>query len=67
VPDLKSSHIKSAEYDKESHELSIVFENGKRYRYPGVPEFHYNNLLKAHSVGKYFHARINGTYKGIKV
>jgi hypothetical protein len=67
MPDLNSSHIKSADYDPYRRELLIEFQNGSKYRYPGVPQFHYEGLLKAHSAGKYFHARINRTFHGIKV
>ena len=35
--EIKSSNIKSAEYDTESKELVVEFNNGAKYRYDGVP------------------------------
>ena len=62
MPPLKSSNLKSAEYDAEKRHLIVSFHSGKIYRFQKVPEFHFANLLKAHSAGKYFSSRIRGTF-----
>jgi len=67
MPQLKSSNLASAEYQPESRELTVTFQNGAVYRFQQVPEFHYNNLLKANSAGGYFASRIRGTFDGVKV
>lgn len=64
MPELKSSNLSSADYDPQKRRMTIRFQNGSVYRFDNIPEFHYNNLLKAKSPGRYFHSRINGTFQG---
>lgn len=55
---VHSSAISKIEYDDESKELSVTFTSGGTYDYPGVPESEVMNLIKADSVGRYFHSHI---------
>lgn len=60
---ITSSTIKEAGYDLNSNTLEIVFNDGRRYEYFGVPEAVYLGLLEATSAGKYFHRMIRDRYR----
>jgi hypothetical protein len=53
MPELRSSHIRSAEYSGGT--LKITFHNGKTYAWEGIPERVYTGLLRAKSPGRFFH------------
>lgn len=53
-----SSAINSASYDTQNGTLTIEFSRGARYDYPNVPAEHYQGLIHAPSVGKYFNQHI---------
>lgn len=59
---VSSSHIHSIGYDKESKTLEIKYYTGKTFRYKGVAEPTYNNLMKSESKGKYVHSFIRGNF-----
>ena len=56
------SHMQEVTYDESSKTAFITYRNGYSYRVKGLPKFHYENMLKAHSPGRYFHSRIRGTF-----
>ena len=56
--DVESSAIHSASYDTSNRTLTIEFNRGGKYEYPNVPQEHYQGLVDAPSVGKYFHENI---------
>lgn len=60
---LKSSRIKSAEYNDSTEVLTIEFVKGGRYKYFSVPEHIYNGLIKSNSPGNYFDTAIKLKYK----
>ena len=63
MPVLNSSAIFSAEYDLDSRELYIVFEEGGvEYIYLDVPESLYMDLLNATSAGMFFNRFIKDKY-----
>lgn len=64
---VKSSNIKEVGYDDKTHELFIRFNDDKLYKYPGVPEVFFKELVEAKSVGGYFHAKIKGRFLYSKV
>ena len=60
---VKSSNLKSVSYDKESKDLTIVFNrNNRTYVYHGVPYGIYFGLLNAPSKGTYFFRFIANRY-----
>lgn len=60
---VESSNIVSVGYDESESVLELEFKNGV-YHYPDVPKDVYKGLLKAKSVGKYFHAEIKNNFDG---
>lgn len=61
---LKSSLVKSADYDTASSTLTLEFATGKKYAYTGVPLKTYEELTRAESAGQYFNANIRPTFTG---
>lgn len=62
-----SSAISFVDYAAGSLVLSITFRSGVTWEYFDVTEDVAVELVKAESVGKYFHANIKGRYEGAKV
>lgn len=56
--DLKSSHLKSADYDMETKRLKVVFRNGETYHYDHVPHGTWEGFMKAESPGSFFRIHI---------
>jgi hypothetical protein len=52
--EIKSSNLKSTEYDTETKELVVEFNNGFKYKYEGVPHQTYTRLRLSESQGKFF-------------
>ena len=51
---VTSSSLCSVGYDTESSTLEIEFNNGRLYRYSGVPAEEHQGLMSASSQGTYF-------------
>lgn len=64
---LKSSRIRSAEYNDSTEALTIEFVNGGKYKYFSVPESIYQELIKSQSPGKYFDQNIKPHFSCAKV
>jgi len=64
---VKSTDLKSVGYDEDSRILEVEFNSGGIYKYTGVPQSIYSNLMGAASYGKYFHQFIKDRYPTIKV
>lgn len=62
--ECKSSRIHAHGYDEESKTMALQFKNGDKpggtYHYTGVPKSLYDELVKAESIGKFFHKRVSG-------
>lgn len=58
-----SANIIKAEYDTEHRILAITFKNDVVYDYFDVHQEIIDELLKAESVGKFFHANIKNNYE----
>jgi hypothetical protein len=58
---VKSSHLTSVAWEEGT--LEVEFSNGARYRYDGVPERVYVELVNAASPGKYFQNNVLGTFE----
>jgi hypothetical protein len=65
--EIKSSNIKSSEYDTESKELVVEFNNGAKYKYENVPHQVYTKFRLAESQGKFFTTDIAKQYSYKKV
>lgn len=61
--EIKSSNIRKTEYDTETKQLVVEFNNGHRYEYEGVPHQTYTAFRKSESQGKYFTTDISKKYK----
>jgi len=61
--ELKSSHIRSVEYDPFMKVLTISFHQGGLYSYIEVEKFTYNEFIRASSPGKYFTTSIKGKFE----
>ena len=59
---VASSNLRSVGYDREAHVLEIEFHGGRVYRYLGVPEGVYAELMSAGSKGTYFSTFIKDRY-----
>jgi hypothetical protein len=57
--EIKSSNIKKTEYDTETKDLVVEFNNGFRYEYKNVPHNLYTQFRKAESQGKFFTTEIS--------
>jgi hypothetical protein len=53
---LSSAAIAAVRYDESKHTLDVEFREGETYRYLHVPEFVYQELLKAESAGAFWNA-----------
>lgn len=60
---LKSSRIKSAEYNDSTEVLTVEFVKGGEYKYYAVPESVYKGLINSPSPGNYFDTAIKLQYK----
>lgn len=65
--EIKSSNIKSSEYDTESKELVVEFNNGAKYKYDNVPHQVYTKFRLSESQGKFFTTDIAKQYSYKKV
>ena len=63
MPYFHSTAIYRAEYNQATATLSIWFtSNDGPYDYYGVPQFHFDRLCSARSVGQYFNRHIRHQY-----
>ena len=65
---IHSSNLKEANYNTESEDLTITFNNGAIYEYNKVPWNTFTKLRLAESQGKFFNENISKkfTYKRVK-
>lgn len=64
---VQSSNIKAVGYDAANQSLGVQFASGKTYRYDGVPQKTYDELMTADSLGSHFARSIRPAYAGIPV
>jgi KTSC domain len=55
---IESSHLKSAALDPINRTLEVKFHDGSVYRYRGVSQEEYNQLLASPSAGQFMHHNI---------
>ncbi|KYH30637.1 hypothetical protein CLTEP_25340 [Clostridium tepidiprofundi DSM 19306] len=59
---VSSSNVDKIGYDRENQVVYVRFLNNSLYIYKGVPEFEFNALLNASSVGSYLHRNYKNIY-----
>ena len=64
---MPSSVVGAFSYDASRHELSIVFQSGRRYVYQGVPEETYRAMTAAFAKGEFFNTEIRGRFRYVRV
>ncbi len=60
--DVKSSNLKSVGYDKEKKVLEVEFHSGAVHQYSGVPANLHQRMMKASSIGGFFHTHIRNFF-----
>ena len=63
INEIQSSNIKKTEYDTESKDLVVEFNNGLKYLYENVPHQIYTQFRLSESQGKFFSTKISKVYK----
>ncbi|MBW2596740.1 MAG: KTSC domain-containing protein [Deltaproteobacteria bacterium] len=63
----ESSMISHVGYDEGKELLRIRFSRGAEYEYREVPKAAHDALMKAKSIGKYFHQNVKGSYDASRV
>ena len=58
-----SSNLHGITYHFLEQELFVDFNNGRTYKYYGVPQDEFMGLLEADSKGRYFHNNIRFSYE----
>lgn len=61
-PPVRSSNIRSADYDQESRTLEVEFYSSRVCQYTHVPKVIHQGLMRAASKGSYIHNHINGRH-----
>lgn len=67
INEIQSSNIKKTEYDTETKNLLVTFNNGALYEYQEVPHQLYTQFRMSESQGKFFSSKIARTFKYKKV
>jgi lysyl-tRNA synthetase class 2 len=65
--DIKSSNLKSAQFNTEDETLRVTFNNGSIYEYYKFPWSEFTKFRMSESQGKFFSGNINGKYKYQKI
>lgn len=63
INEIQSSNIRRTEFDTESKELIVEFNNGLKYSYENVPHQIYTQFRMSESQGKFFNSKIAKTFK----
>lgn len=63
INEIQSSNIKRTEFDTESKNLVVEFNNGLRYLYENVSHQVYTQFRMSESQGKFFNSKISKVYK----
>lgn len=65
MPDMRSvysSHVDQIGHDQETGELHVVYKNGRRSIYEGVPAAVAENVMGAASIGSALHSLVKNQY-----
>ena len=64
---VSSSNLVSVGYNPDSETLEVEFKNSGVYEYYNVPQFIYERLMQASSIGTFFNTEIKNNYACSKV
>jgi len=64
---VSSSNLVSVGYNPDSETLEVEFKNSGIYEYYNVPQFMYDRLMQAGSIGTFFNTDIKTSYAFSKV
>ena len=67
INEIQSSNIRKTEFDTETKELVVEFNNGLRYLYENVPHQVYTQFRMSESQGKFFNSKIAKSYSFTKL
>lgn len=67
INEIQSSNIKRTEYDTETTNMLVEFNNGLVYMYEDVPHKIYTQFRMSESQGKFFSSEIAKKYKYKKI
>lgn len=67
INEIQSSNIRKTEYDTETKNLMVEFNNGAQYEYSEVPHQLYTQFRMSESQGKFFNTKISKVYKYKKI
>lgn len=59
---VSSSNVAEIGYDDATQKVYVRFLNGSLYVYKGVPQFEFDGLLNAPSVGSYLHRNYKNVF-----
>lgn len=59
---VSSSNISAVGYDTQNQTVFVQFLNGSTYAYKGVPDYEFENLRTAPSVGSYLNRNFKNVY-----
>lgn len=59
---VSSSNVEEIGYNEKNQDVYVRFLNGYLYVYKGVPQFEFDGLLNAPSVGSYLHRNYKNVY-----
>jgi len=59
---VSSSNLVSVGYEPDAETLEIEFKNGRVYQYYNFPQFMFDRLMQAPSIGIFFNAEVRGAY-----
>lgn len=65
--EIKSSNMKSVDYDEKEEKLIIEFIGGSKYQYDKLSLQLYKDFMEAESKGKFFHKNIKSQFIGKKI
>jgi len=63
INEINSSNLVKSEYDTETKNLIVEFNNGVRYEYQEVPHQLYTQFRISESQGKFFSSEISKKFK----
>lgn len=64
---VNSSNLASIGYDAGSETLEVEFKNTGVYQYLNVPQFMWERLMQADSIGRFFNAEIKNAFPCVKL
>ena len=67
ICEIESSNLVKTEYDTETKNLLVTFNNGALYEYQEVPHQLYTQFRMSESQGKFFSSKIAKTFKYKKI